>query len=116
MNDERCPDDCAPKTSPICLVPVEVPPLVIVAALAILVVSITVAIGVIVTTIPVVVTAPEIVGVSAIRLGISVLEPLAVVKAATLVANRGGRFETETREGVTPPCDQSIIEAPSLFH
>lgn len=123
------------------LVVVVVPPSVIVARLAELVVSITVTIVAVVTAIPVVVTVPIVIGVSitvtivvvivtaipgvvpvpivigvwAIRLGVPSLEALAVVKAAELVANRAGWIETETRAGVPPPYDQSVIEASSLL-
>jgi hypothetical protein len=97
------------------LVVVVVPPPVMVARLTILIVSITVTIVVIVAAIPVVVTVPIVIGVFAIRLGVPALEALAVVKAAKLVASRAGRIETDAREGVPPPYDQSVIEASSLF-
>src|SRR2546428_13936598 len=89
-------------------VSVEVSPLVIVTALGITIV-------VIITAVPIAIAILVVIGVSAIRLGVSALEALAVVKAATLVANRGGRIVTETREDVPPPRDQSVIETPSLF-
>src|SRR5262249_30336739 len=86
----------------------EVSPLVIVTALEITPVGI-------ITAIPIVVAILIVIGASAICLRVPALKALAVVKAAELIANRGSRLVTETREGIPPPCYQSVIEALSLF-
>jgi hypothetical protein len=86
----------------------DVSPLVIITVLEITTVAI-------ITAIPVVVAILIVIGVLAIGLGVTVLKALAVVKAGELIANRGRRLVTETREGIPPPCDQSVIEAPSLL-
>ena len=81
----------------------------------VIVTALEIATVVIITAIPVVVAILIVIGVLAIGLGVTVLKALAVVKAAELIANRGRRLVTETRESIPPPCDQSVIEAPSLF-
>src|SRR5882672_11352941 len=89
---------------------VEIPRPVIVTTLTILVVSIAVT-----SAIRVIVAIRVVIGELSIRLAVPALKALAVVSSAELVTNRAGRMESEMRQGVAPTCDQSVIDASSLF-